>query len=117
MNKYSPHQEDQCSDEIQDGARIIVECTSDGDLCFQCDWSKDDVGASCLGHILSILGKEGISTMIIEHLSNNPETNTSPEDIEKVVSFYQAIDKLYKERIDTQDDDDVISPLDAASLL
>ena len=60
MNEQSQEQQDQSSDDVN-GALLMVECYSDGEMGFSCDWQDDDTGVSCMATILTYLGEKNLS--------------------------------------------------------
>lgn len=114
MKEYLRNQDDKCLD---NEARLIIECTPDGDLLFSCDWSKDDSGHNCMGNILAIIGKDGITELIIENLKKNYEQEGDEEDLNDVIESYNTINKIYRQTTEMDDDEVVISPIEAPSYL
>lgn len=116
MKEQLPEQEDQSSDEI-DGAVISIECYSDGEMGFSCDWQEDDTGISCMATILAHLGDKNISYKILKNLESMVSTDDQERQLDKLNSFYFALKKITDQNNRISEDDVVIPPLDASTLM
>lgn len=105
------------NEEQVDGAMLIVECYSDGEMGFSCDWQEDDTGISCMATILVHLGSKDISTKILKNLESIIETEDQMEQVKKINSFYLTLKKLTEQNKNLSEDSVVIPPLDASSLM
>jgi len=116
MKEQSQEQDDQSSDDI-DGACLTIECYSDGEMGFSCDWQEDDTGISCMATILVHLGDKNISYKILKNLESIINTEDQEKQLDKLISFYSALNKMSEQNKRISEDDVVIPPLDASSLM
>lgn len=116
MNKQSQNQEETYSDNI-DGACLIIECSSDGELSFSCDWQLDETGITCMATILASLDDEKMTLKIIKNLEEIYNSDQDKHQIEKLSVFYNALKKIANQHKKRPDNEIVISPLDASSLI
>lgn len=115
MNEQSQEQQDQSSDDVN-GALLMVECYSDGEMGFSCDWQDDDTGVSCMATILTYLGEKNLANAIIANLEGMFEDDEKINQVERLKSFYLTLKKL-SEQNKAKEDDVVIPPLDASTLM
>lgn len=116
MKEELSEQEDQHSDDV-DGACLIIECYSDGEMGFSCDWQEDDTGISCMATILVHLGDKDISYKILKNLESIITTDDQEKQLERLTSFYSAIKKIAEENKKVSEDDVVVPPLEASTLM
>lgn len=116
MNEQSQEQESKPLDEIN-GACLIVECSSDGELSFSCDWQLDETGITCMATILATLDDENITLKILQNLEEIYSEDEDSHQVEKLNVFYKALKKIASQHKKRADDEIVISPIDAASLI
>lgn len=112
MNTYSSGQEENSSDKI-DGARLIIDCDSEGTITFECEYSEDDLGMTCASTILSCISSDTTGDLIIQSLSSAEDDEQKLANISKIKIYYDAIQKIDKQN-QTSDDDVIISPIEAA---
>lgn len=111
MNEYSSNQEETSLDKTTT-AKLIIECDSDGNISFECDYIENDLGLTCAGTILSCLSTDDIGILIIDKLLSEAESEEQQQDIEKIKLYYQTIEKINQQN-NIQDDEVVISPIEA----
>lgn len=116
MNEQSQEQEKQPSDEIN-GACLVVECSSDGELSFSCDWQLDETGITSMATILATLDDKNITLKILQNLEEIYSADEDRHQIDRLNVFYKALKKIANQHKKRADDEIVISPLDAASLI
>jgi hypothetical protein len=116
MKEQLPEQENQSLDDI-DGACLVIECSSDGELSFSCDWQLDETGITCMATILASLDDKQITLKIIKNLEEIYHSDQDRHQIEKLNVFYKALKKIANQHKKRPDDEIVISPLDASSLI
>jgi hypothetical protein len=116
MREQSQEQDDQLSDKV-DGACLVIECYSDGEMGFSCDWQEDDTGISCMATILVHLGDKNISYKILQNLEAMINTDNQQEQLEKLTSFYATLKRIADQNKRVSEDEVVIPPLDASTLM
>lgn len=115
MNDLSQEQHDQSSDNV-DGAILSIECYSDGEMGFSCDWQDDDTGISCMATILAYVGDKSLPLNIMKNLESMLEGEDKMQQLERLKSFYLTLKKL-TEQNNMSEDDVVVPPLDASTLM
>ena len=100
-----------------DGACIMIECYSDGEMGFACDWQQDDIGVSCVATILTYFGDKNFSEMIIKNIEANVESDDRLEQLDRIKSFYTALKKIKEDNKKLGEDEVVVPPLDASNLM
>lgn len=100
-----------------DGASIMIECYSDGEVGFACDWQQDDTGISCVATLLTYFGDKNFPDLIIKNIEANVQSDDQIEQLEKIKSFYGALKKIKEENNKLTGDDVVVPPLDASNLM
>lgn len=116
MKEQLQEQENQSSDKI-DGACIVIECSSDGEISFSCDWQPDETGITCMATILTSLDDEHLTSKIIKNLEEIYNSEEDRQGVEKLNVFYKALKKITNQHKKRDDDEIVISPLDASSFI
>jgi len=116
MNEQLPGSENRHSDNV-DGACLVIECYADGEMGFSCDWQDDDTGISCMATILVHLGNKDIGYKILRNLEKMSESEDQIDQLERLVSFYSALKKIAEQNKRVSEDDVVIPPLDASTLM
>lgn len=116
MSEQSQEQQNQYLDNV-DGAMLMVECYSDGELGFSCDWQDDDTGISCMATILVYLGDKDLPSIILQNLESIIQSDDKLEQLEKLKSFYGALKKVTEQNKKMSSDDVVVPPLEASTLM
>lgn len=116
MKDQSQEQKGQSLDSV-DGACLIIECYSNGEVGFSCDWQEDDVGISCMATILIQLQDKNISDKILKSLQNMISTEDQEQQIEKINTFYSTLKRIAEQNSDFSDDDVVVYPIEAPPLI
>lgn len=98
-------------------AELKVVCDSDGRMSFFCDWLEDEISISYMSNILSILNTPGLAEGIIKELKEGSKSKDVLDQIDKVFMYYSAIKSLKRQTQKMDEDEVVISPIDAASLI
>ena len=114
MNEYSSDQEETSLDKIN-GARLVIECDAEGSISFECDYSEDDLGLTCVSTILSCISSDDTGDLIIDRLSSENQEKHDQENIAKIKIYFDTIQKINKQN-QMSDDDVIISPLEAAAI-
>lgn len=128
MKKQYQNSQDQFTDnestELEDllldeenNACMIIRCSSAGELSFSCDWDDGDDGVAAMASLLANLGDEYITTKIIKNLEMSSKTEEDKKRLSQIKILCSAIKKILDQNNKTADDEVVISPLDACSLL
>ena len=116
MKEQSQEQRSQFSDDV-DGAILAIECYSDGEMGFSCDWQDDDTGISCMATILAYVGDKNLAVNILKNLESMVETDDKMVQFERLKSFYLTLKKITEQNSKMSDDEVVIPPLDASTLM
>jgi hypothetical protein len=101
----------------ENNACMIIRCSSAGELSFSCDWDDGDDGVAAMASLLANLGDEHITTKIIKNLEMSSKTEEDKKRLSQIKILCSAIKKILDQNNKTADDEVVISPLDACSLL
>jgi len=116
MSEQSQEQQSRYLDDV-DGAMLMVECYSDGELGFSCDWQDDETGISCMATILVYLGDKDLPSIILENLESIIQSDDKLEQVQRLKSFYVALKKVTEQNKKILKDDVVIPPLEASTLM
>ena len=116
MKEQLRDQQVQSLDDL-DGACLIIECDTNGELSFSCDWQPDETGITCMGSILAFLDDEEASSKIIYNISNICSSEEQIVQIEKLKRVYIALKNIANQHKQKADDQVVIPPLSASPLI
>jgi len=116
MKEQSPGPQNQSLDNT-DGAMLMIECYSDGELGFSCDWQEDDTGISCMATILAYLSDKNSAATILKNLESMLQSDEKIDQLERLRSFYLALRKIAEKNSKMSGDEVVIPPLDASTLM
>jgi len=116
MKEQSQEREIQHLDKI-DGACLIIECDSNGELSFSCDWQADETGITCMATIFTFLDDEQTTSKIIDNIADIYSSEEQAIQIEKLKRFYVALKNIANQHKQKADDQVVIPPLDANPLI
>jgi hypothetical protein len=116
MSEQLQGSEDPHSDNVE-GACLVIECYPDGEMGFSCDWQDDDTGISCMATILVHIGNKDIGYKVLKTLESMTTDEDQRDQLERLVSFYSALKKISEQNKKVADDDVVIPPLDASTLM
>lgn len=116
MKEESLEPEDILLDD-ESNACMIIRCSSSGELSFSCDWDDGDDGVAAMASLLANLGDEHIAAKIIKNLEMSSKTEEDKKRLNQIKILCSAIKKILDENNNIADDEVVISPLDACSLL
>jgi hypothetical protein len=111
MKEYSSDQEETSLDKST-VAKLTIECDSDGNISFECDYTEDDLGLTCASSILSCISSEDIGDLIIQKLSSEAKTEEEQQNVAKIKLYYDTIMKINQQN-KISDDEIVISPIEA----
>ena len=114
MKKSMPKRENSSSDYF---AELRIVSDSSGQISFLCDWSDDEISISYLSNIFSILGVDGLADKIIKDLRKSTDSQEDIQQIDKILLYYNAIKSVKKQSTKTNENEIIITPIDAASLI
>ena len=96
-------------------AKLTIVISKEGEILFLCDWSEEDNGYSSMAHILTTIKDPLLSQKIISDLKSGCSSEQQLEEVQKIIVYYTAINEVMKKIPKIENNDVVISPLDAAS--
>jgi hypothetical protein len=100
-----------------DGACLIIECSSDGEVSFSCDWQLGEEGITCMATILVSLDDDQLAPKIINSIEENYESEEDKYKAQQLNAFYKALKKITNQYKEREDGEIVVSPLDASLLV
>lgn len=98
-------------------AELRIVSDNDGKISFFCDWLKDEVSISYLANILSVLDTAGLAEAIIKELKSGASSQQDIDEIDRIYMYCSAIKALKKQTQNIDENEVVISPIDAISLI
>ena len=98
-------------------AELRIVSDNDGKISFFCDWLKDEVSISYLANILSVLETAGLAEAIIKELKSGASSQQDIDEIDRIYMYCSAIKALKKQTQNIDENEVVISPIDAISLI